>query len=694
MKTLRLSHPGTIDPAAVVGALRSLLSSQTARFRPGGPRSMICLEVWATDRGIDHYITVTQPEAAIAALTAALPGVRAEDAERPVDKLTGSSSGIQLAGPKSGMVRTDIASDTATALLASMSTVGRGEHLVLQWLIAPIRRTQWSTLLNPPHDADKTDRAKRSEAEVVAAGRVAAWARTPRRASSLVASTARAARSVSGPDGAMSQRRSRRVAQSVERIRSPTMVWPSHMNVTELSPLVGWPMSPTPIRGLSRGANRLLPPPSGAPQRGPSVGVTTYPATSDQIRLGTSGRLRHLHVIGPTGVGKTTLLTRLIKADIAAGRGVIVFDPLGDLTDRVCAYVPESRVDDVVVVDPTERDLPVGLNVLRGGDVYRNVDFLVGVMARLFASSWGPRTADILRSGLLTLAQNPRFTIADLPDLLTNPVFRQRATAAVMGDRLLAGFWTWYEGLSEAERNAVIAPVLNKIRSVVLRPEAIRALCHRDGRLDLSEVFTQRRIVVVRLAKGLVGEDTAGLIGGLMLAKLWHTILARAEIDPARRHPVFVYVDEFQDYLRLPVGMGDMLAQARGMGVGMVVAHQHLGQLGDQMRRDVLANVGSRVVFQTTADDSRILARDFEPHLTPSDLRGLGHREIAVRIATPDQILPPFTGRTEPPQPAVSDPTIVKARSPQLYGSAVAKPEDNGMPDAPVGRRMRNRSQP
>jgi len=691
MTTLLLSHPGSIDLHQITAALRALLSSQSRTRGLLTPRCFICLEVWATHSGIEHFVTGPREGAAIAALTSALPGLRIESAERPTNALRGTTSGIQISGPTPGLLRTDIAEDTSAALLASVSGLSTGETVIVQWLIAPLVRT--TLPLVERKDLDKKQRDKRSETEIVASGRIAAWASTSNRARSLVHGTARVLQSVSGPDGSLRQRRRPRIPRNVIDIRPPLLVWPSHLNISELAALVGWPTSPTPIRGLARGASRLLPPPSGAPNRGPSVGITTFPGSTRQIRLGTTGRLRHLHVVGPTGVGKTTLLTRLIAADIKDNRGVVVFDPLGDLTDHVCSRIPDSRRDDVIVVDPTDARRPVGLNVLNSRDPNRNVDFLVGVMARLFASSWGPRTADILRAGLLTLSASPRSTLADLPDLLTNQSVRRRYVAPVMGDKVLAGFWTWFEALSEAERNSVIAPVLNKVRAVALRPEALRALCHPDGQLDLVDVFTKRRILIVRLAKGLVGEDTAALIGGLMLAKVWQTILARAGVSTERRHPVFVYLDEFQDYLRLPIGMGDMLAQARGMGVGLVVAHQHLGQLTDGVRRDVLSNVGSRVIFQTTADDSRILSRDLEPHLTAADLRGLGRREIAVRIATPDGVLPPFTGRTEPPATPISDPVDVRSDAREAFGRPLVKQSPVEIDEAPVGRRRRNGGQ-
>jgi type IV secretory pathway TraG/TraD family ATPase VirD4 len=387
-------------------------------------------------------------------------------------------------------------------------------------------------------------------------------------------------------------------------------------------------------------------------------------------------------------VGKTTLLTHLIETDIRDGRGVIVFDPLGDLTELVSERIPQQRLDEVVVVDPTEAERPVGFNVIATDDPHRMADFLVGVMSRLFASSWGPRTADVLRASLLTLSATPGSTLADVPDLLTDPALRRRLLPPVMNDRVLAGFWTWFEGISEGERSSVIAPLLNKVRAVVLRPEAIRALCHPEGQLDLTEVFKRRHIVIIRLAKGLLGEDTAALIGGLVLARLWQEILARAAVDSASRSPVFVYLDEFQDYLRLPVGMGDMLAQARGMGVGLVVAHQHLGQLPDQVRRDVLANVGSRVIFQTISDDSRVLARDLEPHLTSHDLRGLAAREIVARIALPDRVLAPVTGRTLPPSQPIASADEVQGESRARFGRPLTS-RGQRPAETPIGRRAR-----
>ena len=363
MTTLRLSFPGTTDQAQILAGLRGVLTSVGRPDRLGAGRRFVCLEVWATNTGITHLVTTPRGQSVINVLTSAMPGIRIEEVERPIGQLTGISTGVRLAGPTPGIVRTDISAELSSALLSNLSELRSGEVVILQWLVAPLVRTKL-----PFTGEEELDTA------------------------------ARVLRSIGGASGGLRARKSGRVAPAIRERRALAFIWPSHLNISELAGLVGWPSAPTPIRGLIRGASRLLPLPTSAPNSGPSMGVTTFPGASNPIRLGTRGRLRHLHVVGPTGVGKTTLLTHLIAADIRSGRSVIVFDPLGDLTDRVCERIPDGRQDDVVVVDPTDSELPVGLNVLRGPDRYRTTEFVVAVMAKLFASSWGPRTADVLRA--------------------------------------------------------------------------------------------------------------------------------------------------------------------------------------------------------------------------------------------------------------------------------------------------------
>ncbi len=690
MTTQRLTFPGSTDPASVVAALRSLVSFSGGRA--GWRQRPICLETWASAGSISHLVT-TSDRAVVAALNAALPGLRIEKARRPTDGLAGAAAGASIRGPAHGLIRIDIQAEVAASVLAGLTGLGQGETAVLQWLVVPLKRRRLLPV-HHPRDHDPERRAKESETEVVAVGRIAAWAFSPGRAGQLTQQVARALVQASGAGAGLTVRRSQRVPARVLAQRPPWPIWPSHLNLAELAGVVGWPIGAGVTPGLSRGACRQLPLPVGWPDSGPVLGSSNYPGSDRTLRLGTNGRLRHLHVIGPTGVGKSTLLVHLIAQDLRAGRGLVVFDPIGDLAAAVAERTPPDRLGDIVVVDPTETKRPVGFNLLAGPDPQRLVEFTLAVFARLFASSWGPRTADILRASLLTLSAQPGATLNDLPELLTNSGYRRRLVAPVMDQRLLAGFWTWYEDLSAAERSAAIAPVLNKVRSFLLRPAVTRTLCHAEGTLEFGQVLSHRRVVIVRLAKGLIGEDTASLIGGLLLARLWQSVLARAAVEPPRR-PVFIYLDEFQDYLRLPVGLGDMLAQARGLGVGVVMAHQHLRQLPEAVRADVLANVGSRVIFQPGADDARVLARDLQPHLTDADLKGLGAREIVATVATADRRLPPATGTTLPPDPSLHPAEKVLTASRASFGRPLPdSPARIELAESPVGRRRRAGSQP
>lgn len=680
MTTVKLTFPLDTKPERLTDLLRTLVAEIGRVWPPRAGRGPLVIETWATAEGVVHRLNApSSPGLLLRLASTTLPGLRLElDSSTP--RPGGFPAGAYLKGPRiGGRLRSDLVESSGSSLLAVFSGVRGRETLILQWVVAPMTRGR------PPRD--EADR-RGFDLEVVAAGRVAAWSPRRDRAQSLVQQIIRAFLQARSESGGLSQRLSRRAAADVLQRRPPLLTWPSQLTVGELVGLLGWPSGLVPVSGLARGASRLLPPPSGLPTRGPVVGRANWPGSQRGIRLGTIGRLRHLHVLGPTGVGKTTLLARLVGHDATAGAGMVIVDPLGDLTDLIAERLPEGRRNDLVIVDPTDGERPVGFNLLTETATPRAVEFIVGSMSQLFVASWGPRTADILRAGLLTLARNRGTTVADLPDLLLQPGRRMKWVTAVAHDSLLSGFWQWYDDLSEAERAHVIAPLMNKLRSWLLRPELVRTVCHPSGTLQFREVFTRRRIVILRLPKGTLGEEIAALIGSLLLSSLWRSVLARAAVPASRRRTVFLYLDEFQDYLRLPVGLGDLLSQARGMGVSLVVAHQYLDQLPDSMRREVLANGGSRVVFRLGAADARVIARDLEPHLNVGDLTGLGSREVAVTVALPDRVLAPVTGQTAPLPPPTADARRVRRLAAERFGRPIERRAEEPR-DVPIGRKQR-----
>jgi type IV secretory pathway TraG/TraD family ATPase VirD4 len=405
------------------------------------------------------------------------------------------------------------------------------------------------------------------------------------------------------------------VAGRIARIAVPAVIWPLILNTRELTGLLGMPLGDAILPGLPKGGARQLPPAQAMPTSGSVVALSTYPGmTSRRLALSASDRLQHTWVIGPTGVGKSTLLAAQIGQDIQAGRGVVVIDPKGgDLIRDVLDRVPPARTSDVMVLDPSATDQPVGLNLL---DMARGehaeelaVDHLVHLMASLWHSSWGPRTSDVLRNALLTLtytraADGTRFTLVELPELLLNPAFRRFVVAQPGVPSAVRPFWTGFEAMSDGERAQVIGPSLNKLRSLTTRT-ALRLMLGQSGGVRLDEVFTRRRIILVSLPAGVIGSDTAALVGSLVMAGLWQATLARVAVPAERRHPVMVYLDEFQTVVRLPVDLADMLAQARGLGVGLVLAHQYLGSCRRRSGRRCSARRGRRSVFRSSMTTRR-----------------------------------------------------------------------------------------
>jgi hypothetical protein len=443
---------------------------------------------------------------------------------------------------------------------------------------------------------------------------------------------------------------------------------PLRLNAIELAVLSGWPVGPTTDLRIAKVGSRLAPPSSAIPTHGRVIGEATFPGDERRLSLLPSDALRHLHVLGPTGSGKSTLLLNLIVQDIEAGRAVVVIEPKGDLIEEVLQHIPADRAQDVVVIDPTDDRQPVGLNPLSpsGRSPELVADQLLGVFHALFARHWGPRTSDILSAALLTLARSPGMTLAALPLLLSDASFRRTLLANIDDPIGLEPFWATYEAWSEPERTAAIAPAMRRLRPFLLRPDLRAIIGQARPRFDVRQVFTERKILLVNLSKGLLGPETAALLGGLVVTQLWQATLGRSAIAPGRRHAVFIYTDEYQEYLNLPTDFADALAQARGLGVGFVLAHQYMRQLDLAMRSAVLANAQSRVAFRLANEDARLIAAGSD--LDPEDFQSLGAFQCYVQLVSGGAVRPWCSACTRLPDRTTSDPERIRASSRAQFG--------------------------
>lgn len=674
-----LSWPRDVEADAVAVAFRHLA---------GSPIRPIVIESVGTSRAVSHRVG-TPPDGrdVLSPLQAQLPGTDAEAVDRAVPALN-LAVRLQLTSQVRPM---DVSQPevTARSLVRQLAQAQGDELLLLQWILdRPLspqlvgssvsrRRLQtWSEAWAdaPLHGDGRADgaqvralRGKRSEFGFRAIGRIAVRAATRARCRLLVAGVVGALRTSNGPGVAW-----RAVSTSPRRAAEVRAGWTPQLslNLAELTAVCGWPIGPTAELPITSRPSRALPPAASVTTSKRVLGTSAVPPERS-VSLDVDSAMMHLAITAPTGTGKSTVLANLAPQDAAAGRGVVVVDPKGGLVDDVLARLPEDRLDDVIVVDPTS-ERPLGLNPLDTShrSAEAAADQLLVVFRNLFAGYWGPRTQDILHAALLTLARTPRMTLTALPLLLTDDSFRRRIVGKVSDPFGVSSFWSTFETWSPAERATNTAPALTRLRPFLMRPGLRRMLGQAEPAWSIDEVFTRRRIVLVDLSDNDLGGDAARLLGSLMVAELWQAVLRRGRIEPARRHPVVIIADEFQDYCHFAHDFEAALAKSRSFGVGWTLAHQHLDQLTPSVKAALQSNARSKMLFQLGPDDARAFTRT-DSVLTPADLQSLPVFEAYARLVSGGAVQPWCSIRTLPLAARSNDPVRIRQRSAERWGRSI-----------------------
>lgn len=692
-QTVRVTFPRGSTPAQVLAFMRSLTGLLPPRWKRAVKRPAVVIESVAGHDGITHYLRLPAGSAGyvLGQLRAALPGVRIEPMAETETRRPSLALELRTANPAHSLRSADPA-ESAAAVLASLQPLRSGESVVVQWVVSPAppspvpevvtladAKRGWLPLLTGsaplpvrvPAELVRSEREKRAEPQSVATVRLGVFTAGPERDRQLLRRLLGAFHLGATPATAFRRRAipSEMVASRIVGASVPLTRWPCAVNAAELTAFAGVPIGEPLLPGLTLGASPQLPPAADIPSTGRVLGEATFPGAERPVAISERDSLRHLHVVGPTGVGKSTLLLNLITRDLESGAGIVVVDPKGDLIVDVLDRVPPRRAADVILLDPTDADRPAGFNLLAGSDGAPELasDQVVSLFRHLFSAFWGPRTDDILRAALLTLTREPGMTLAEVPLLLTDDGFRRRLVGG-LDDYVLEGFWGWYEALSAGERAQAIGPVLNKLRTFLLRKRLRNVIGQSESTFTLDDVLARRRVLLVSLAKGTLGEDAARLLGSAVLAQLWQAVQARTALPVSQRVPVFCFVDEFQDYVGIPTSFADLLAQARGYGFSLTLAHQHLGQLPRELRDAVLANSRSRVVFQAAHADAAILAKELGPDVSPDDLGALGAFEAVAQVASGSRVSPPVTIRTAPAPPPVGEAARIRSLSRRRYG--------------------------
>lgn len=365
-----------------------------------------------------------------------------------------------------------------------------------------------------------------------------------------------------------------------------------------------------------------------------------------------SDRRGHMYIIGKTGTGKSTLLETLMMNDLLKGQGFAVLDPHGDLIKRIRSQIPTERADRVIDFDASDPQTPYGFNPLGFMAVDKRplaASGLVQVFKHLWVDSWGPRLEYILRNCLLSLLDFPNAKFTDIPKLLSNPKFRADVVKFIRNEETRE-FWTnEFNKYPERFRLESISPIQNKVGAFLSNSLLRRMLTNPERPLNLRRSMDEGKIILVNLAKGSIGEDTANLLGSLLISRFDLAALSRSDTPEESRRDFILYMDEFHNFTTQSLVF--MLSELRKYRLSLVLAHQYLSQLEPRIRDAILGNAGTIILFRIGAADAEELAPEFAPTFTGTDLISLPNYSIYLRMMIDGKISPPFSAVTLPPKP-------------------------------------------
>ena len=383
--------------------------------------------------------------------------------------------------------------------------------------------------------------------------------------------------------------------------------------------------------------------------------VTYFAQTNfrnDRRRFGIRRRDRraHMYLIGKTGTGKSTLLQNLVQQDIQNGEGLALLDPHGDLIEKLLSTIPEHRKKDLIYFNVPDPENALSFNPLEGVLPAKRPLVAAGlleVFKKIWTDSWGTRLEHILRNALLTLLDQPDATIADILRLLDDDGYRRTALARV-GNPQVRRFWIQeYENFPGRYRTDAAAPIQNKVGAFLADPIMNRILTQSKSSFDLRRTMDERKILLVNLAKGKIGEGPAALLGALLVSQLGSAGLSRADIPERARRDFYLYLDEFQTFTTMSIA--NMLAELRKYRVNLILANQYLSQVDRQVEDAIMGNVGTLVSFRVGPRDADFLAKEFSPQFKGLDLVNLPNFSIYLRLMIDGAVSPPFSAATLAP---------------------------------------------
>ncbi len=358
-------------------------------------------------------------------------------------------------------------------------------------------------------------------------------------------------------------------------------------------------------------------------------------------------RLRHMYVIGKTGVGKSKFLVGEMIDDINYGKGIAVIDPHGDLIDEIMMHIPEHRKDDVIIFDPTDEKFPFCFNPLTVWE-WESKQVLakgfIDIFKKFFGANWNAKLEHVLRMLFLGLLDVPNSTVFDVIRALTDKDFRYVMIEHVQDD-VVRNFWTnEFAGWSQQFNSEAIMPILNKVGQLLSIDMVKNIFVSTENKLNLRDAMDHKKILLVKLPKWRLQEEIMGFLGAMIVTKIYQTAMGRTGTDKNTRTPFFLYIDEFQNFATET--FAEILSEARKYWLGLVVAHQFMRQIPENLIHAIFWNVGTLVSFRVSAEDARIMSTHFDPYIGAYDLANLGVREAYAKMLVNGQVRDPLSIRT------------------------------------------------
>jgi len=403
------------------------------------------------------------------------------------------------------------------------------------------------------------------------------------------------------------------------------------LNVDELAHLLHFPSSNIVSQKLFSGHRKTKAVPNIAKNKPFVLGINYHNGLEENVTYGIDERLKHTHIIGATGTGKSTLIANLIIQDAQKGLGLVLFDPHGDLVDDVIVHLPEDRLADIVLIDPSDTEYPIGLNLLEAhNDIEKEIlsSDLVASFRKL-STSWGDQMNAVFGNAIVAMLESKEGgTLHDLRRFLIEKDFRNKFLQSVSDPSVI---YYWQKEFPLLKSNS-IGPILTRL-DTFLRPRTIRNIVIQKNGLDFEHLINSNKIILVKLSQGLIGTENSYLLGSLILSKIHQAAFARQ--NKSIRNPFYINLDEFQNFITPSIK--EMLSGVRKYNVGLILSHQDLQQLqreDNELLNSVLGNTYTKIVFRVGEPDAKKLKEGFAS-FDFADLQNLGRGEAIVRIEQP-----------------------------------------------------------